>query len=234
MASWVNCNNCFTRTNTNVAFFLKECGRIECEKCIKHAGDGKSMCVDCNKSCKTLRIEKTMKPEVLSFFQPIPVLLQTIIKANSFQNKQRELSYNHMRKRYAAARNEVLKCYKIIDAYKREFAQLKMRNEQFSASASRSFSTSTPLKHTSMSPSCFEASLSTVNFTPKHSYPRLGPPSSERKRSIPVNLVSPAASSIGPSSVLGFPQRHSVQRTQITPLMSQMLLHKSPYSARRQ
>lgn len=50
-----------------------------------------------------------------------------VIQANSFQNKQRELSYNHMRKRYAAARNEVLKCYKIIDAYKREFAQLKMR-----------------------------------------------------------------------------------------------------------
>lgn len=35
---WVHCNKCFRKINNNLKYFMKECGRIECQKCLQPTG----------------------------------------------------------------------------------------------------------------------------------------------------------------------------------------------------
>ncbi|KRT83246.1 hypothetical protein AMK59_3961, partial [Oryctes borbonicus] len=167
MADWIHCNRCFQKIRAEIKFFLKECGRIECQKCTKYTGEGLSNCVNCNKSCRTILLSSNMKPEVQNFFRPLPSLLETVKKAYEFQNKQQFDVLNHMRQKYAHAKNEIIKCYKMIDTYKKENEKIRALLKGRQPETPGRFFTSTPIQPSTKSPSLFEVSLSTLGLTPK-------------------------------------------------------------------
>ncbi|GJQ87264.1 hypothetical protein Trydic_g8773 [Trypoxylus dichotomus] len=237
MADWIHCNKCFQKVSTEIKFFLKECGRIECGKCIKYTGEGLSNCVSCNKSCRTILLGSSMKPEIQNFFRPVPFLLDTVKKAYEFQSKQQSNILNYMQRKYANAKQEVIKGYKMIDIYKKENEKMRTALKGRHLTTPSAFFTSTPVQQSAGSPSCFDGSLSTLGLTPKRISAKPGYPF--RLKSVEKKCPSTVSSleHVVPGSRLSVtmvPTHHPQNTSLVTSLMSQMMQNDVHSKVRRQ
>ncbi|CAG9862347.1 unnamed protein product [Phyllotreta striolata] len=108
MNDWLHCNQCLTRYQADIKFYLIECAHILCGNCIKQIRDSK--CLICDKPNDFILIDKDMHSSAQPFFVPFESHLKKLQEVFNFQSMHRQRLFQCQLKKYQFLKKEMF-CY---------------------------------------------------------------------------------------------------------------------------
>ncbi|XP_031351235.1 probable E3 SUMO-protein ligase RNF212 isoform X2 [Photinus pyralis] len=162
MAEFVNCNKCFSTYNPDVAFYVANCGHMQCEPCISKSD--KTKCVVCNSPSDLIPLNNNLAPELQPFFRSVGDLFDKARQVNKFQDFNKNLVIKSLTDKYKLMKTKVYKCYKLMQDAKKENEKLRLHIQNLA----KTLPTSTPA--TAGVPAIFPSPGNSVisSIFPKH------------------------------------------------------------------
>ncbi|XP_053204004.1 RING finger protein 212B-like isoform X3 [Panonychus citri] len=127
MTDFVHCNQCFALPDPNgTKFWFTSCTHIFCSSCCESIKKDR-FCSKCKSRCEFVPLDKTIRPELRSYFEPIERLLQKLVKIERFQRAQRGNLLAHFTSQASRGQITQEKWEKRVSSLKKEIHSLRSK-----------------------------------------------------------------------------------------------------------